>query len=111
MYCPKCRTQYIENVKECSDCKVPLIEELPDERPIERVKWVALPPVKGNIYADMVEEVLQKKNIPHFTKSDWFSTAYSLSGANYLGARSVIFVPEEHHDEAVQLIEELVGEK
>ena len=109
MYCPKCRTQYIENVTECSDCHVLLVEELPEEKPIEKVKWVALPPVKGNIYADMVEEVLQKRNIPHFTKSDWFSTAYSLSGANYLGARSVIFVPEEHHAEAAQLIEELVG--
>ncbi len=59
----------------------------------------------------MVEEVLHKRNIPHFTKSDWFSTAYSLSGANYLGARSVIFVPEEHHDDAAQLIEELLGKK
>ncbi len=109
MYCPKCRTQYIENVQECSDCKIPLIEELPEEKPIEEVKWVALPPVKGNIYADMVEEVLHKRNIPHFTKSDWFSTAYSLSGANYLGARSIIFVPEENHTEAAQIIEELVG--
>lgn len=111
MYCPKCQTQYVENIKECSDCNVLLVEELPEEKPIEKVKWVALPPVKGNIYADMVEEVLQKRNIPHFTKSDWFTTAYSLSGANYLGARSVIFVPEEHRDESTKLIEELLGEK
>jgi hypothetical protein len=109
MYCPKCRTEYVENVKECSDCKVSLIENLPEEKPIEKVKWVALPPVKGEIYADMVEEVLQKKNIPHFTKSDWFTTAYSLSGANYLGARSVIFVPEENRDEATELLEEILG--
>ena len=111
MYCPKCRTQYVENITECADCKVPLVEELPDEKPIEKVKWVALPPVKGEIYADMVEEVLQKKNIPHFTKSDWFTTAYSLSGANYLGARSVIFVPEENREEATELLEEILGKK
>jgi hypothetical protein len=109
MYCPKCRTEYVENVKECSDCKVLLVKKLPEEKPIEKVKWVALPPVKGEIYADMVEEVLQKKNIPHFTKSDWFTTAYSLSGANYLGARSVIFVPEENRDEATELLEEILG--
>jgi len=111
MYCPKCHTQYVEDVKECFDCKIPLIDELPDEKPIEKVKWVALPPVKGDIYADMVEEVLQKRNIPHFTKSDWFTTAYQLSGANYLGARSVIFVPEENHDEAAQIAEEMMGTK
>ncbi len=109
MYCPKCRTQYVEKVDECFDCKVPLVEELPEEKPIEKIKWVALPPVKGDIYADMVEEVLQKRNIPYFTKSDWFATAYSLSGANYLGARSVIFVPEENRDEAAKIIEELLG--
>ena len=111
MYCPKCRTQYIENITECSDCKTPLVDELPEEKPIEKVKWVALPAVKGEIYADMVEEILQNKNIPHFTKSDWFTTAYSLSGANYLGARSVIFVPEENRDEATELLEEILGEK
>jgi hypothetical protein len=59
----------------------------------------------------MVEEVLQKRSIPHFTKSDWFTTAYSLSGANYLGARSVIFVPEENRDEATELLEEILGER
>ena len=109
MYCPKCRTQYVEDVKECFDCNVSLVDELTEEKPIEEIKWVALPPVKGDIYADMVEEVLQKRNIPHFTKSDWFTTAYSLSGANYLGARSVIFVPEENRKEGAQLIKELLG--
>ena len=109
MYCPKCRTQYVDDVKECFDCNVPLVDNLPEETPIEKIKWVALPPVKGDIYADMVEEVLNKRNIPHFTKSDWFTTAYSLSGANYLGARSVIFVPEQYLEEGRQLIEELLG--
>ena len=111
MYCPNCKTQYVEDVKECFDCKVLLVDELQDEKPIEEIKWVALPPVKGDIYADMIEEVLQKRNIPHFTKSDWFTTAYSLSGANYLGARSVIFVPEENREEGAQLIEELLGKR
>ena len=109
MYCPNCKTQYVDDVKECFDCKIPLVDELPDAKPIEKVKWVALPPVKGDIYADMVEEVLKKKNIPHFTKSDWFSTAYSLSGANYLGARAIIFVPEENKTEATNILEEILG--
>ena len=68
MYCPKCRTQYIEKVEECFDCKVPLVDELPKETPLEKIKWVALIPLAGEIYAEMVEEVLQKNGYSEFYK-------------------------------------------
>jgi hypothetical protein len=29
MFCPKCKTEYIEGIKMCADCKVPLVKELP----------------------------------------------------------------------------------
>ncbi|MCK4904474.1 MAG: hypothetical protein KAS35_07255 [Candidatus Marinimicrobia bacterium] len=111
MYCPKCRTQYIENVNECFDCKVPLVDELPVETPLEKIKWVALTPLAGDIYAEMVEEVLQKMAIPNFTKSDWATSAFNISSANLVGAKVTIFVPEENRNEAAKLIEELLGEK
>jgi hypothetical protein len=111
MYCPKCRTQYIENIKECSDCQVLLVEKLPEETPLEKIKWVALTPLAGEIYAEMVEEVLQKLDIPNFTKSDWATSAFNISSANLVGAKVTIFVPEENRDDAAQLIEELLGNK
>lgn len=111
MYCPKCRTQYIENIKECSDCQVPLVEELPEETPLEKIKWVALTPLAGEVYAEMVEEVLQKMDIPNFAKSDWATSAFNISSANLVGSKVTIFVPEENHDDAAQLIEELLGNK
>ena len=111
MYCPKCRTQYIENITECSDCKIPLVDELPEETPFKKIKWVALTPLAGEIYAEMVEEVLQNENIPHFTKSDWATSAFNISSANLVGAKVTIFVPEENHDEAAKIIEELLGKK
>ena len=111
MYCPKCRTQYIENIKECSDCKIPLVDKLPKETPLEKIKWVALTPLAGEIYAEMVEEVLQNLEIPNFTKSDWATSAFNISSANLVGAKVTIFVPEEHRDEAEKLIEELLGAK
>ena len=109
MYCPKCRTQYVETVDECFDCKIPLVEELPEETPLEKIKWVALTPLAGEIYAEMVEEVLQKMNIPHFTKSDWATSAFNISSANLVGAKVTIFVPEDYRDEAAIIIEELLG--
>lgn len=29
MFCPKCKTEYIEGIKTCADCKVSLVKELP----------------------------------------------------------------------------------
>lgn len=111
MYCPKCRTNYIENVKECFDCKIPLVDELPEETPLEKIKWVALPVVPGEVYADMVEEVLQNEGIPNFTKSDWATSAFHISSANLVGAKVTIFVPEENHAEATAILEGLLGKK
>jgi hypothetical protein len=111
MYCPKCRTQYIDNIEECADCKVVLVDELPEETPLEKIKWVALPVLPGEVYADMVEEVLSNMEIPHFTKSDWATSAFNISSSNLVGAKVTIFVPENNHEEASQILNELLGKK
>ena len=36
MYCPICRTEYIAGFTHCSDCNVPLVEELPQRSKRER---------------------------------------------------------------------------
>ena len=111
MYCPKCRTQYVEGVKECFDCKVPLVDELPEETPLEKIKWVALTPLAGEIYAEAQYIVLKKMDIPNFTKSDWATSAFNISSANLVGTKVTIFVPEENREEAAKIIEELLGKK
>ena len=34
-FCPKCRTQYREGFSLCSDCKIPLVDELTDDYEID----------------------------------------------------------------------------
>ena len=31
MFCPKCKAEYKEGVKECGDCEVPLVAALPEK--------------------------------------------------------------------------------
>jgi len=31
MFCPKCKCEFLEGINECSDCKIPLVEKLPQE--------------------------------------------------------------------------------
>lgn len=111
MYCPKCRTEYTEDITECADCHVILVETLPEETPLEKIKWVALPVLPGEVYADMVEEVLSNLDIPHFTKSDWATSAFNISSSNLVGTKITIFVPEDNRVEAAQVIEEILGKK
>ena len=30
-WCPKCKSEYREGIKECADCKIPLMDELPPD--------------------------------------------------------------------------------
>lgn len=32
MYCPKCKAEFIKGITECSNCGVPLVNELPPEK-------------------------------------------------------------------------------
>ncbi len=110
MICPECHTEYVEGIEICADCKVSLVDEVPLKEPLKKINWIALQTIEGRIYADMVAEVLSNENIPHYIKSDWMSSALSITGANLVGSKVKIMVPESDLTAASAIMKDIIGD-
>lgn len=73
--------------------------------------WKKVGPFTGLIHAEMVAEALKQRDIPYFISQNWFSGALSVRGVAPLGDSAFLFVPEEFHQEALDLAEEMFGEE
>ena len=80
MICPNCHAEYFEKIKQCGDCIVDLVDASSLDLPIPEMTWVPLRPIHGSIYAEMIIEILNKEEIPHYAKNDWSSAALSTGG-------------------------------
>lgn len=69
-FCPQCRFEYKEGVKECPDCGVSLVGELPEPSPSEAPNFVPLKNLPSRLYAQMLQEALKNEGIPSMIKGD-----------------------------------------
>ena len=84
MICPDCQAEYLDNINECGDCKVNLIDACSLDLPIPEMTWIPLPTLIGSTYADMIIEILNQKKIPHYVKSNWSSSVLSTRGSELI---------------------------
>ena len=110
MICPECQAEYLDNFIECGDCKVALIDACSIDLPIPEMTWTQLPTFIGNIYSDMIIEVLNKKEIPHYVKNNWSSTALSISGSGMIDSTIRVFVPKSYEQQATTIVRSIAGE-
>lgn len=102
MFCPKCGAEYKEEFKECADCQVRLVKELPPERK----------PEPDYLYRDLVtvfatwsapalavaKSILQTAKIEYFVKGEMFP---------YKGVPVELQVGKDDEEEARKLLEAL----
>ena len=109
MICTKCYAEYLDHIKECGDCKIPVVDAYIIDLPIPEMTWSSLPPFNGKIYANMVTELLDQNSIPYYLKMDWISSAFNVEATSFSGQTIRIFVPEKYINKASKLTSTILG--
>ena len=111
MICPECQAEYLDNFIECGDCMVSLIDACAIDLPIPEMNWAPLPTFIGSTYSDIIVDVLNKKEIPHYVKNNWSSFALNTGGSKLVDKIIRVFVPKTYEQEATTIVHSILGEK
>ena len=104
MYCPKCRTEFREGFVECSDCSIPLVENLPPEEPKPITEYVDFEEIMtssdpGEIA--IVKSILDDHQISYLAQGEHFSSYYG-------GIPTRIMVPKDNVNDAINLLQDFL---
>lgn len=75
---------------------------------MKKETWKKIGPLPGILYAEMISEVLKRRDIPHTIKQDGVSTAYGISGTSLAGNEAYILVPEEFLEEVNSIKNQMI---
>jgi hypothetical protein len=96
MFCPSCRTEYVEGVTECADCRVALVARLPDPPPPVFCVEVLRTYNQGDIA--LIRSVLDDARLEYFFRDEIFNLELPLTQPARLCVR------EDQADEARELL-------
>jgi hypothetical protein len=70
MFCPQCRAEYREGFTECSDCRVPLVAELPPEDVPEYAELATVLATGHEGIIAVAKSILDDAGITYFVKGE-----------------------------------------
>ncbi len=106
-YCPQCRFEYKEGVKKCPDCGASLVDKSEEEEPTQAMEYVPLRTLPSRLYAQMVQEALQKEGIPSLIKSDDIAITFPSHGTTS-AVPVTMWVPKEHLKRCEEIADQML---
>jgi tetratricopeptide (TPR) repeat protein len=97
MFCPECRTEYVEGISICHDCGVQLVEELPPESTPEYVAFEQIPFVVNPDDVALIKSIFDNEKIVHFFKGEFVTHGNSVR----------LMVCKDQVDEALDILKNL----
>ena len=73
MFCPECKAEYREGIAVCSDCKVPLVDELPEEAEPGFVDFEEVLRTYNPADIAFIKSLLEGENITYFFQGEFFN--------------------------------------
>ncbi|GMQ57805.1 hypothetical protein AN1V17_22000 [Vallitalea sediminicola] len=102
-WCPKCKSEYEDNVKVCKECNVKLVDQL-DKEKVEYQNFEFLLNVGSVNEANILISLLESYDIPTFHKSKGSGEYLQVAtGINYQGVD--IYVPVDALTKAKEIID------
>jgi hypothetical protein len=73
MFCPECKAEYRQGFTECSDCKVPLVHELPPEPQPEYIQYEEILTTFNPFDIAVIKSLLDAEGIVYYFHGEHFN--------------------------------------
>lgn len=101
MFCPSCFSEYREGFTECNDCRVALVDKLPDEPEPEFHEFLALMAGMNEIHIALIKAAFDEAGLDYYFDGEFANRLIPLPFATRLMVR------EDQAEEGQQILEEL----
>ncbi|HLK61964.1 MAG TPA: DUF2007 domain-containing protein [Bryobacteraceae bacterium] len=110
MYCPECEVEYRAGFTECSDCHVPLVEQLPMPAEVPSPNLELVRVLEGNnlIVESVAKMSLEQAGIPYFVENEEVGVAMQAIDPHIYRWWG-IQVARDHEAEARALLQEAIA--
>jgi hypothetical protein len=103
MFCPECRTEFIEDTRVCIDCSVTLISDLPPVPESEYVKYLKLFAPRNAAELALIRGLLDAEKINYYVRNDNFGSMY-IGPQIELYNKKMIMVQDDQYEQANDIL-------
>jgi hypothetical protein len=94
MFCPQCKSEYVDGITECADCRVPLVATLPPEPDHSEGRYVRVLSTYNAADIAIVKSILDDAEI------DYYFSGESFNELSPLIQPAVLYVIDEQEEDA-----------